>query len=78
MKVKGMFLFYNSTESVAILVHTSSIWKRSKLLAAGFKYMGKAIGNNDHEVYENARDQLESYYPRWITYEELMEGWNLN
>ena len=74
MKVKGMFLFYNSTESVAILVNTSAIWKRSKLLAAGFKYMGKAVGNNDQEVYENAKDQLKSYYPSWITYEELMKG----
>ena len=74
MKVKGMFLFYNSTESVAILVNTSSIWKRSKLLAAGFKYMGKAIGNNDQEVADNARGQLNSYYPEWITYDELMKG----
>jgi len=74
MKVKGMFLFHNSTESVAILVNTSAIWKRSKLLAAGFKYMGKAIGNTDQEVADNARDQLNSYYPEWITYDELMKG----
>jgi hypothetical protein len=74
MKVKGMFLFNNSTESVAILVNTSAIWKRSKLLAAGFKYMGKAIGNTDQEVADNARDQLNSYYPEWITYDELMKG----
>jgi hypothetical protein len=74
MKVKGMFLLNNSTESVAILVNTSAIWKRSKLLAAGFKYMGKAIGNTDQEVEDNARDQLNSYYPEWITYDELMKG----
>jgi len=74
MKVKGMFLFHNSSESVAILVNTSAIWKRSKLLAAGFKYMGKAFGNNDQEVADNARDQLNSYYPEWITYDELMKG----
>jgi len=74
MKVKGMFLLHNSSESVAILVSTSAIWKRSKLLAAGFKYMGKAIGNNDQEVADNARDQLNSYYPEWITYDELMKG----
>ena len=74
MKVKGMFLLNNSTESVAILVNTSAIWKRSKLLAAGFKYMGKAIGNTDQEVVDNARDQLNSYYPEWITYDELMKG----
>ena len=74
MKVKGMFLFNNSTESVAILVNTSAIWKRSKLLAAGFKYMGKAIGNTDQEVTDNERDQLNSYYPEWITYDELMKG----
>ena len=74
MKVKGMFLFHNSSESVAILVNTSAIWKRSKLLAAGFKYMGKAIGNNDQEVADNARNQLNSYYPEWITYDELMKG----
>ena len=74
MKVKGMFLFHNSSESVAILVNTSAIWKRSKLLAAGFKYMGKAIGNTEQDVADNARDQLNSYYPEWITYDELMKG----
>ena len=74
MKVKGMFLFHNSTESVAILVNTSAIWKRSKLLAAGFKYMGKAIGNTEQDVADNARDQLNSYYPEWITYDELIKG----
>jgi hypothetical protein len=74
MKVKGMFLLYNSTESVAILVNTSAIWKRSKLLAGGFKYMGKAIGNTDQEVIDNAYDQLHPYFPTWMTYDELMQG----
>ncbi len=35
--------------------------------------MGKAIGNTDQEVADNARDQLNSYYPEWITYDELMK-----
>ena len=74
MKVKGMFLLNNGTDCVAILMHPTAIWKRSKLLAMGFRYMGKATGDTDQEVKDNAYDHLHHYFPQWITFDELTKG----
>ena len=40
----------------------------------GFRYMGKATGDTDQEVKDNAYDQLHHYFPQWITFDELTKG----
>lgn len=72
MKVKGVFLFTGSYETIAVLMKPTAIWKRSKLMAVGFKHMGMATGSTDAEVIADAEDQLSMYHPQWMSYDEII------
>jgi len=68
---KGIFLFNSSNETVAVLIGTMAFFKANKLLALGFKDVGYASGNSEQEVLADAKRQLSTYNPQWMTYDEI-------
>ena len=68
---KAIFLFNSSNETVAVVIGTIAPFKASKLFALGFKDVGYASGNSEQEVLADARRQLSSYNPQWMTYKEM-------
>jgi len=68
---KGIFLFDSPNETVAVLIGNLAVIKAYKLTALGFKHMGYASGNSEQEVLADARSQLSSYTPQWMTYDEM-------
>jgi len=71
MKEKSIFLFNSINETVAVLIKTSSAFKAWKLFALGFKQVGHAAGNSDQEILEDAKNQLATYNPTFMTYKEM-------
>jgi hypothetical protein len=68
---KGIFLFNSPNETVGVLIGTLSMFKANKLLALGFNQMGYASGSSEQEVLEDAKRQMASYNPQWMTYDEM-------
>jgi hypothetical protein len=68
---KSIFLFNSPNETVAVLIGTISMFKANTLFALGFNQMGYASGNSEQEVLEDAKRQMASYNPQWMTYDEM-------
>jgi hypothetical protein len=68
---KGIFLFNSPNETVAVLIGNLAMFKANKLIALGFSQFGYASGNSEEEVLEDAKRQMASYNPQWMTYDEM-------
>ena len=68
---KGIFLFHSPNETVAVLLGKAALIKATKVTALGFKHVGWASGNSEQEVLADAKRQMSSYNPQWMTYDEM-------
>ena len=68
---KSIFLFHSTNETVAVLIGNLAMFKANTLFALGFKQVGYASGNSEQEVLADAKRQMASYNPQWMTYDEM-------